>query len=233
MWKSQVEFLQTKFFCITYDIRGLGSSAPGDGQYTIEMFTDDLADLIDELNLIRPVICGLSMGGYIALRAVERFEDKFSAVILSDTKAAADSNEAKLKRAAGIKTINSEGAEKFVKDFVPGCFSSKTIKDKPKLYNEILDRSLLSHPTGLKGCLLAMAARTDTTAYLAKIKIPVLVICGEDDALTPPDVMKSMSKLINNSEFVLIPQAGHLSPVENPDEFNKKMKEFLDKHFGE
>ena len=232
MWRHQVSYLREKFFCVTYDIRGLGNSAPGDGQFTIDMFADDLEDLIDELDLVKPIICGLSMGGYIALRAVERFENKFSALILCDTKSAADNDEAKLKRAAGIKTINSDGAEKFVRDFVTGCFSPKTIKNKPEVFIEILNRSLTNNPTGLKGCLLAMAARTDTTSYLAKIKIPVLLICGEDDTLTPPEVMKGMSEQIPNSEFVLIPQAGHLTPVENPEKVNMALKKFLGRNIS-
>ncbi|MHB9011948.1 MAG: alpha/beta fold hydrolase [Ignavibacteriaceae bacterium] len=105
MWNMQVMSLSSKYFCVTYDIRGLGSSQAEDGQFTMESFVDDLENILLELNLNKPVLCGLSMGGYISLRAVERMEEKFSALILCDTKSEADTNEAKLKRAEGVKKL--------------------------------------------------------------------------------------------------------------------------------
>ena len=92
MWDEQVKELSKDFYCVSYDIRGLGKSPVGDGQFTIEMFVDDLEKIIDEMKLNNPVLCGLSMGGYISLRAVERMQDKFSALILCDTKSSADDN---------------------------------------------------------------------------------------------------------------------------------------------
>ena len=100
------------------------------------------------------------------------------------------------------------------------------MKNKPR-YEEVLIRSKSNSPIGLKGCLLAMSGRTDTTAYLPNISIPTLVICGEEDKLTPPDVMKSMAEIINNSTFVVIAGAGHMAPVEASDIVSEKIKEFL------
>lgn len=97
MWQSQIDVLSEKYFCVAYDIRGLGESPVGDGQYTMESFVDDLETVIDGLKLDKPVLCGLSMGGYISLRALERFENKFSAAIFCDTRSEADNNEGKLK----------------------------------------------------------------------------------------------------------------------------------------
>ena len=104
MWDEQVKALGGDYYCIRYDIRGLGSSPAGDGQFTMEMFVDDLEKVIEELKLTKPILCGLSMGGYISLRAIERMQEKFSALILCDTKSAADDNEGKLKRAASNQT---------------------------------------------------------------------------------------------------------------------------------
>jgi pimeloyl-ACP methyl ester carboxylesterase len=231
MWENQVKILSPDFFCTTYDIRGLGSSPAGDGQYTLDMFVDDLFGIIEESKLNKPVLCGLSMGGYIALRAIERDEEKFSALILLDTKSAADNDETKLKRAAGIKKINTEGVQKFVSEFIPNCFAEESIQRLGDEYKSILENSMKFSPEGVKGCLLAMAGRTDTTGYLSKIKIPVLLLCGEKDKLTPPDVMKDMSVKIPNSEFHIVPGAGHISPVENPEFMNEKIEGFLKSTF--
>lgn len=229
MWNMQVMSLSSKYFCVTYDIRGLGSSQAEDGQFTMESFVDDLENILLELNLNKPVLCGLSMGGYISLRAVERMEEKFSALILCDTKSEADTNEAKLKRAEGVKKINTEGLEAFVKGSVPNTFTSDSIKSS-SIYQEILNRSLRSNPLGVKGSLLAMAGRTDTTAYLSQIKIPTLVVCGEDDKLSPPASMKEMANKIKGSEYVLVPNAAHMSPVENPNLVNKVIIDFIQKN---
>lgn len=227
MWGMQVDYLKQGFHCISYDISGLGKSPAGDGQYTIEGFVDDLIDIITELKLEKPVICGLSMGGYISLRAVEREEEKFGGLILCDTKADADNSQGKINRAGAIKEINLNGVEKFAENFVTKCVAEEFIKKHKNEYDEIVSRAKNSDPIGVKGCLLAMAARTDTASYLPKIKIPVLLLGGEKDALTPPDVMMAMADKISHAEFVIVPGAGHLSAVEKPDFFNSVIEKFL------
>ena len=227
MWDNQIREFIKNHCCVTYDIRGLGSSPIGDGQFTIEMFVDDLEEIVDQLKFNKPVLCGLSMGGYISLRAIERMQEKFSALILCDTKSAADDNEGKLKRAAAIKQINSGKFESFVETFVMNCFSDTFVKEKKNLYDEVINRSKKNNPTGVKGCLLAMAARTETTGFLNKIILPTLIISGEEDKLTPPNAMKDMAEQIQNSKFVLVKNAGHMTPVENPQAVGKAIKNFL------
>ncbi len=231
MWSKQVDFLQKSHFCLTYDIRGLGKSPGGDGQFSMETLVDDLLNVTDELQLNRPVICGLSMGGYIALRAVERAQEKLGGLILCDTKSFPDDDTAKLKRANGIKQINLEGLQKFCEATIPNTFSDSTLNERNWLYKEILDRAITYDPVGVKGCLLAMLSRTDTTPFLEKITIPTLIICGENDKLTPPLVMKEMHKKIKDSDYVEIPGAGHMAPVENPEAVNKAISDFLMKRF--
>ena len=227
MWDAQAKDLCEEYYCIRYDIRGLGSSPVGDGQFTMETFVDDLEKIIDELKLISPILCGLSMGGYISLRAVERMQEKFSALILCDTKSAADDNEGKLKRAAAIKQINSGDFDGFVESFVLNCFGKKFVEEKNTEFRKVVERSKTNSQLGVKGCLLAMAVRTDTTSTLSKINIPTLIICGTEDKLTPPEVMKAMGDKIPNSKFVMIDGAGHMTPIENPQIVNKSIKEFL------
>jgi pimeloyl-ACP methyl ester carboxylesterase len=227
MWDKQIEEFSKDYFCVSYDIRGLGSSPAGDGQFTMEMFVDDLEKIINELNLNRPILCGLSMGGYISLRAVERMENKLRALILCDTKSVADDNEGKLKRAAAIKQINGGNFENFIDAFVLNCFGDEFIKKNKSDFDTVVNRSKKSSPVGVKGSLLAMAGRTDTTHNLTKISIPTLIICGDEDKLSPPDVMKSMADKIKDSEFVLIKDAGHMTPIEKPQAVNKSIKDFL------
>jgi pimeloyl-ACP methyl ester carboxylesterase len=227
MWNQQVEEFSKGYYCVRYDIRGLGASHPGDGQFTMESFVDDLEMIIDELNLNKPILCGLSMGGYISLRAVERMQNKFISLILCDTKSVADNNEGKIKRAAAIKQINSGGFEDFIDAFVLNCFGAKYVTKNRTGYDAVVDRSKKNDPLGVKGCVLAMAGRTDTTNILKDINLPTLVICGSEDKLSTPDVMKSMADQIKQSEFVLVKDAGHMTPIEKPVEVNRAIREFL------
>jgi len=229
MWKAQIDELSEKYFCVTYDIRGLGESPVGDGQHTMEYFVDDLETIINELKLDKPILCGLSMGGYISFRALERMEEKFSAVILCDTKSEADNNEGKLKRAAAIKRINTEGLARFTKDFITNCFGDNYKQHNKEEFEKRIAKSSGFDPVGVKGSLLAMLGRNDTTGYLSKIKIPALIICGEHDALTPPAVMKPLAEKINGAEYVVIKNSGHMSPIENPEEVNIALRDFLNK----
>jgi 3-oxoadipate enol-lactonase len=227
MWKPQIDEFSKNYFCVSYDNRGLGESTIGDGQFTMELFVDDLEKIIAELKLDKPILCGLSMGGYISLRAMERMQDKFSGLILCDTKSEADDNEGKLKRAAAVKQINSGKFDELIETFVRNCFGDKFVEEDNSKYNEVVERSKKNDPVGVKGCLLAMAGRTDTTESLSKIKLPTLVICGSEDKLSPPEVMKPMAEKISGSKFILIEDAGHMTPIENSKEFNRAIKEFL------
>ncbi|MCX7798604.1 MAG: alpha/beta hydrolase [Melioribacter sp.] len=227
MWQNQINVLSDEYYCLAYDVRGLGESYVGDGQYTMEFYVDDLFSIIKELKLQKPTLCGLSMGGYIALRAIEREQEAFSALILCDTKSEADDNVGKLKRSENINIINTEGIKKFVDVFVPNCFADETIEEQKDLFNSILTKCYKQNPIGVKGAIIAIMSRTDTTAFLPQIKIPTLILCGSFDKLTPPQVMRTMSEKIPNSEFAIIPQAGHMSPIENPNAVNDLIKGFL------
>lgn len=230
MWLEQIKVLKEDYFCIAYDVRGLGKSEVGDGQHTLEMFVDDLFDIMDEMNIVKPFLCGLSMGGYISLRALEIAQERFKGVILCDTRSDADNDEGKLKRANSIKQINSEGAGDFVENFISGLFCNVTKEENPELYYSFINKYKISNPIGVKGALIAIMSRTDTTASLSKISIPALVLCGAFDTLTPPVVMRAMSEKIKGSEFAAVPMAGHLAPLENPGCVNDLIGSFLKRH---
>jgi pimeloyl-ACP methyl ester carboxylesterase len=231
MWRSQVEALSGQFHCVTYDVRGLGQSPPGNGQFTMERFVEDLFAVVDTLQLDRPVLGGFSMGGYVALRALEREPGRFRGLILCDTKSEADNDEAKVKRANLIAAIDREGMASFAESFVPLTFAGDAETKSPKAFRAALAEAGGQDPIGVKGCLLAMACRTDTTAMLQKIEIPVLLVVGEQDSLTPPGVMKGMHERIRDSRFEIIPGAGHMAPVENPETVSRALQSFLAERF--
>lgn len=227
MWKNQYEYLSDNYYCVVYDIRGLGKSVVGDGQFTMEMFVEDLFAVIEKLALMKPVVCGLSMGGYITLRALQKNQQVFSAAVLTDTHPFADDNNGKLKRSNAIKKINEEGLAAYVDSFVPGTFSEKTRATKPEYFTKTLERCKSNNPVGVKGAQIAMLSRLSTDEFLPEIQIPTLVLVGEEDALTPPEVMQKMADKIPDSRFAVIPNAGHMSPLENPTGFNKHLERFL------
>jgi 3-oxoadipate enol-lactonase len=228
MWDHQIAALSKNYYCVTYDVRGLGRSEVGDGQYTIEMFVDDLFRNIEALELDRPIAIGLSMGGYIALRAVERDATRFRGLVLCDTKSKADDDPGKLARAQAVKTVNRDGLQSYASLLVSLCFSEDAEEKRPQLYRDALDQVGRQNPVGVKGCLLAMAGRTDTTASLSEIDLPTLLVVGQNDRLTPPALMRSMQEKIAGSELAVIEDAGHMAPLENPVAVNRALERFLE-----
>ncbi|NUN10099.1 MAG: alpha/beta hydrolase [Ignavibacteriaceae bacterium] len=229
MWKKQIDKLKDNYYCVSYDIRGLGESEKGDGLFTMEMFVDDLFMIMDELKLSKPVIIGLSMGGYILYRAIARNPERFSAAVICGSKPEADGNDAKLKRADAIKKINSVGAEAFIRDFIPTTFWSESIPVLGNEFTEFLNGLIFTPAGSLKGCQLAMAGRLDNTSALEKTELPILFICGDYDTFSPPEVMKANAALCKNGKYVQIADAGHLAPFEKPDEVNAAILDFLKK----
>src|SRR4030095_11227845 len=227
LWELQLKALPPSFHGIAYDLRGHGESEVGDGQYTLELFVDDLLALLDYFQIAKALLCALSLGGYIALRATERNPERIRGLLLCDTKSEADSNEAKLKRAENVKLVKTQGASVFAETFVKGLFSPSTYENNPKIVEKIRHTIQSTSPLAIAGTLLAMAARTDTTESLPKTGEPTLMMVGEDDRLTPPSHSQSMKEKIPGSKMALIPKAGHLSSLENPEEFNRHFLEFL------
>ncbi|MDO8526097.1 MAG: alpha/beta fold hydrolase [Deltaproteobacteria bacterium] len=231
MWTPQLKALPPWSFGVAYDVRGLGESEMGVDHYTMETYADDLVALMDYLKLKKCVICGLSMGGYIALRAVERNPERFMGLVLCDTRSEADTSESRIKRGEQLKLVQEKGVSAFVKEFAKLFYDPKTLSSNPKLPERILKQMEASSPKGIEGGILALAVRSDTTEGLSKIKIPTLILVGEHDALTPVANAKSLHQKIAGSELHIISDAGHLSNLENSKEFNQHLVAFLEKHF--
>jgi 3-oxoadipate enol-lactonase len=227
MWEPQMKALPNQYRAITYDIRGHGDSDVGDGQYSIEFFVDDLLNLLDHLVIEKTVLCGLSMGGYIALRAYERHPDRIKALVLCDTKSEPDSNEAKLKRSTTVRNVKTKGVGPFADEFAALVFAPHTFQAHPEIIHSVKDIIRSNSTIGISGASLALAGRTDTSSVLPGIKVPTLLLVGEHDKLIPPSVMEAMHKNIPGSAYYVIPDAAHMSNLENAPEFNRYLIEFL------
>jgi 3-oxoadipate enol-lactonase len=229
IWEPQIKILQNKFRVIAYDVRGHGRSGVGDGQYTLEFLVDDLIGLLDYLKIKRTALCGLSMGGYISLRAIERNPERILGLVLADTQSRADTNEAKLKRTDSIKSVKTNGVEAFAEVSVKSVFAPQSLTANLKAVEKIRRIIHENSAAGISGALLAMAARTDTTHALAGIKVATLILVGEHDGPLYKLAAQEMHDRISGSELHIISNAGHMSNLENPEEFNTHMMGFLAK----
>jgi pimeloyl-ACP methyl ester carboxylesterase len=229
MWADQIEALKNVYRVVAWDLRGQGRSEVGDGQFTLEFLVDDLIALLDHLKIKQAVLCGLSMGGYVSLRAVERNTQRVSGLVLCDTRSEADLNETKLARGVSIRAIKRNGVEAYSETFLKGALSPTSLKEQ-HLVETAAKIIRQNQALGLCGTLLALAGRTDTTSFLPKIEVPTLILVGEQDTITPPQHSRRMQSLIQNSELHIIPQAGHMTNMENPTVFNTHLLNFLRDH---
>lgn len=227
MWDKQAEALQNDYRVVVYDLRSFGYSELGDGHFTIDSHVGDLISIIDSLKMEKPVICGLSMGGYITLRALELYQSKFKAAILADTKTESDNNPTKLARAEQIKMIKNAQRAQFTENFIKVAISETNFNEKPELVENLKKMISWQKNEAITGALLTLAARTDTTDALEKFELKMLIIAGKEDKLTPPEFSKIIYGKTRNSDLKFISNAGHLPNMENPDEFNNVIIEFM------
>ena len=222
-WSRQAAALSADFRVVTYDLRGLGESALGPAPQPLEAFVDDLLALMDAVGAETAALVGLSMGGYIALRALERAPERFWAAVLADTRAEADGDEGKLARAAGIRTLHAGGQRAFVAGFLP-----KLLRHPDSEAGRWLAGLMLGNdPAGMANALAAMQGRTDTSRALAGFDLPTLVIVGEADTLTPPEMSRTIADRIPGARLEILPGAGHVSNLEAPAAFDAALVEFL------
>lgn len=227
MWESQEKALKDNYRVITYDIRGHGNSEVGILDFSIDLFVKDLLRFMDALKIEKTIICGLSMGGYIALNAIEYHPERFSALILSDTNCTADTYEGREKRLNAIESIKENGVDRLANDLIPNLFAPESFKRDLKEIPAVREMIVKTSTQSLYNCLHALAERKETCGKLSEIKVPVLIIVGADDIITPLDAARSMQSKIKGSRLSIIEHAGHLSNLENPYEFNYQLIKFI------
>jgi len=227
MWKGQIEFLKTTYRLIACDIRGFGKSTDENSPLNMNLFADDLIEFMDKLEIDKAIICGLSMGGFITLNAANRFPDRFEALILCDTQCIADTPEVKEKRLNTIAKIEAEGVSDFNEGFLKSVFHKDSLEDKKELVSALRSVVFANSQQIITQGLLALANRSETCSTLDKIHIPTLIICGREDAVTPLEQSEYLKEHILGATLKVIDNAGHVSNLEQPNEFNEHLSEFL------
>ena len=226
LWAPQVSALVDRARCIALDLRGFGESSRN-GPFTIDQFADDVATLLRMLGIERTVVAGLSMGGYVAFALWRRPREMVRALVLADTRAGADSEEARAKRLLLIELARSRGSEAVADGQIVGMIGKSTREKRPALIDGV-HRMLASAPVdGICGALEAMIGRIDSTATLPTIDVPTLVVVGAEDVLTPVSEAEILHDAIRGSRMEVIEQAGHVSNLERPAAFNHVLSEFL------
>lgn len=226
-WKAQLEALPDNITGIAIDVRGHGLSTSGHGFFSIDVFAKDLRVFVEKLQLKNIILCGVSMGGYIALRAYELFPEKIIGLILSDTHHEADTNAAKQKRFDSIQAILQHGRRPFSIGFASNVFAEKTIEEQPELIEFIKNSIRKNSVHSICATLLALASRTDSTDILPQINVPTLIVRGAEDKITPKDLMIDLHLAIAQSQYVEIAHCGHLPNLENSAKFNELIANFI------
>ena len=224
-WQPQVDFLKKTNRVIAYDIRGFGNSSADETEFSMDLFADDLILFMDKLEISKAIVCGLSMGGYILLNAVNRYPKRFAAIVLCDTQCIADSPESKEKRYKTIEQIKENGLYDFVQNFASVIFYKAPLK----LVDEMKNGMHITSPKSIVKTLMALALRKDMQSSLKKIAVPTLVLCGAQDVVTPLAQSQFLAEHIPNATLKSIDCAGHLSNLEQPDEFNRHLLHFISK----
>lgn len=228
MWEPQIAGLADIARVIAPDLRGYGESDPVPGPYSMEMLADDCAALLDAIGVTQPVVvCGLSMGGYVAFAFYRKYAARVVGLILAATRAGADSPEGKANRTKSAELAREQGAGPIVETMLSKMLSPQSYQARPELVAHV-GRILESASVGgIVGALMAMRERPDSTPTLAQIDKPTLILHGADDQLISPQEAQAMHAAIKTSQLRMVPAAGHLPNLEQPELFNSAVREFI------
>jgi pimeloyl-ACP methyl ester carboxylesterase len=225
LWTETVQALRADHRCIVPDLRGHGKS---EATPTADMgtYAEDVVALLDAVGESRPVaVVALSMGGYVAFEMVRRYPERVRALALVDTRAGPDSPEGARGRRQTAERVLREGSGFVADDMERKLFARDA---DPELRRRWRDIMASTPPVGVAAALLAMAERPDSIPTLEELGIPVLIVVGEEDAITPPEEARRMQRACPSATLEIVPGAGHMTPVERPEEFAGILRRFLD-----
>ena len=226
LWAPQLGGLLDRARCVAPDLRGFGDSEAR-GPYSMDSYADDVVAVLDALQIGRAVIAGLSMGGYVAFALWRRHRERVRALILADTRAGADSDEARSKRRELIALARERGSGAVADVQIAGMVGKTTREKHPDIADAVHRMLAMAPVEGVVGALEAMMNRPDSTPTLATIDVPTLIVVGDEDVLTPPKEARGMHERIAGSRLEVLACAGHVSNVERPAAFNHVVSEFL------
>lgn len=227
MWAPQVEAVRNSHRAIAYDIRGHGNSNPGTQELSIQLFTEDLFLFLDAVGIERAILCGLSMGGYIALNAVHQEPLRVAGLVLCDTQCFADTEEVKEKRMVSIVNIRKDGLKQYASDSLKRLLSPGSQEGNKELVSTIETMILNTPVETICNTLVALAERKETCSTLPLINVPVLIMVGAADQITSVEASQRMQELIPGAALRILKDAGHLSNLENTPDFNLHLEDFL------
>lgn len=227
MWEPQVKALSQNYRVITLDLRGHGESDTLLWNFTLEDYANDIYELLRHVNVQQATFIGLSMGGYILFAFYRLFPTMVRRLVLADTRAQADTEESKAGRLAMAQTAYTQGPTAIADMMIPKLLTATTIENRKDLLEQVRAMIIKNQSSGIIVDLMVMAARPDSTALLTQIACPTLVIVGEEDVATPPTESQYMVERIPHAQLITIPNAGHLSNVEQANVFNQALEVFL------
>ena len=227
LWSDQIPALSDSHRVIAPDLRGFGESDASQDASTMNRLAADVAALMDHLEIPRATIGGLSMGGYVALAFYKQFASRVRALVLADTRAQADTEEAKQTRAQQAEKALSEGMAGIADAILPKLLTPETVSKHPEIVKRVRDMMLKTKPEGAAAALRGMAERDDQTELLPKITVPTLIVVGAEDAITPVADSEKMHDAIDGSSLVVLDHAGHVSNIEQAQQFNEALLRFL------
>ena len=227
MWRHQVAALG-RWKRIAPDLRGVGAStAPAEG-YSMTRYADDLVAVLDALGVRQTAVCGLSMGGYIVFELLRRHPDRVKAIILADTRAEADSAEAKRARDELAALALAQGQDAVAARLLPKLLGRSTHSAQPEVVGQVREMIRRVSVPGMVGALRAMRDRFDSTETLRAVLVPTLVLVGSEDQIVTPAAAQAMATRVPGAHFAIIPAAGHLPPLEQPLATGRVLTDFLE-----
>lgn len=230
MWEPQQVLAAAGWHVVMPQFRGFDCVTPdGLDAQSLDDYAGDVADLLQTLSVSRAVIGGLSMGGYVAFALYRHAPELFTGLILADTRAEADTPEARANRTRLSALAGSGGVAAVADDMVPKLLGTTTTSTQPSVEARVRALIAANQPGAVQAALRGMMTREDSTSLLAAITMPTLVLVGAEDALTPPSASSAMNEALPDSTLVVIPNAGHLSNIEQPQAFNAAVLAFLDR----
>ncbi|MFT3927624.1 MAG: alpha/beta fold hydrolase [Myxococcales bacterium] len=227
MWSPQVQALAGEARLLSLDVRGHTPGAPAPAAYMLEHLVDDALALLDQRGIERCVLCGLSMGGYIALRLYQRAPERVRGLLLSNIQAPADSNPSKEARAAGLRLLWKEGVAAFAEMQLKRQLSPTTHERAPEVVEKLRRMIVALTPEVLSASMVALATRPDLTELLPRVSVPTAVVIGEHDPITPPAAARALADGIPGATLQVLPGAGHIANLEAEPEFTSALRALL------